>query len=142
MKWKWYHAVRLKKLADFLHQLPKEKFDFKDWVTTQKNGCGTICCALGWMPKVDKRWKWISISQAPYRLIPYCETTAFPSSVYYEQAQEYFGITPSEYCCLFISDYQNYIEYKDFSDPTPKQVARMYYRFIAKKEKIRLANKK
>jgi hypothetical protein len=44
---------RLEKLADFLDKLPREKFNFADLVSEiDKKGCGTVCCAIGWTPKV------------------------------------------------------------------------------------------
>lgn len=53
---------RLRKLIAFLRQLPRRKFDFAEIVTKGKhNGhtCGTVCCALGWMPAVfPKVIKW------------------------------------------------------------------------------------
>lgn len=54
---------RLLKLADFLQELPKEKFDFAHIVREEQNSkgktCGTVCCAVGWLPKIFPRhWKW------------------------------------------------------------------------------------
>lgn len=39
---------RLDKLIKFLEELPEEKFDF----STVIDGCGTVCCAIGWTPKL------------------------------------------------------------------------------------------
>ena len=50
---------RLQKLADFLLELPADRFDYSAWVEEDDGECGTVCCAIGWMPKVDpKKWKW------------------------------------------------------------------------------------
>src|SRR3990167_4454422 len=45
---------RLLKLAAFLEKLPAEKFDISNWITKlgNKNGCGTVACAVGWCPKI------------------------------------------------------------------------------------------
>lgn len=45
---------RLLKLAEFLEQLPSESFDFSSFVDSydQEKECGSVCCAIGWMPKV------------------------------------------------------------------------------------------
>lgn len=134
MKWKWYHAVRLKKLADFLWQLENEKFNFGSWVFKEENGCGTVCCALGWMPKVDKRWEWVL----------HLKTIRYGSFAPPSGGETYFGITSDEFLGLFLPMGQKlYINYKNLDvNATPKQVANMYYKFIKRKEKIRLANKK
>lgn len=38
--------------AEFLKNLPEEKFDMKNWVSDEdmENVCGTVCCAAGWLP--------------------------------------------------------------------------------------------
>lgn len=43
---------RLKKLADFLENLPPEKFYFGSVIRAHENGCGTVACAMGWTPQV------------------------------------------------------------------------------------------
>ncbi len=60
------NAKRLLKLADFLDKLPRAKFDFgviamqdgKPMLEALKAGkerCGTVACAIGWMPAVFPR---------------------------------------------------------------------------------------
>ncbi len=64
-------AYRLNELADFLADLPREKFDYASVVQTpaaQKvptcgvealANCGTTCCAMGWMPAIwPQDWRW------------------------------------------------------------------------------------
>jgi hypothetical protein len=41
---------RLQKLADFLKELPEEKFDYS--ALRNESECGTIACAVGWCPEV------------------------------------------------------------------------------------------
>jgi len=46
---------RLRKLIAFLRALPRAKWDFNSVVKKWKeNGhaCGTVCCAIGWVPKI------------------------------------------------------------------------------------------
>lgn len=53
---------RLKALATFLEKLPVKKFNFRTIVSEakEKSLCGTVCCALGWMPKVSPdAAKWV-----------------------------------------------------------------------------------
>lgn len=44
---------RLEKLATFLDVLPPKKFWFGTLISDMDSkGCGTVCCAIGWTPKV------------------------------------------------------------------------------------------
>lgn len=93
---------RLQKLHDFLIKLPEKKFDFSSYVTkTDDKGCGTICCAAGWLPRVDpKNWKWVNINTALYssmRLkIDSTDNAEF-------DLRKYFGINENLYNNLFES---------------------------------------
>ncbi len=54
------HADRLEKLASFLEQLPRKKFDFSAIVCgtdmpRKDLGCGSQACAIGWCPVVFPR---------------------------------------------------------------------------------------
>lgn len=46
---------RLEPLYTFLEKMDNEKFYFGDFVSEfdEKKECGTVCCALGWMPAID-----------------------------------------------------------------------------------------
>lgn len=44
---------RLEKLAAFLDKLPKKRFDFN--TMREERDCGTVACAIGWMPEVFPR---------------------------------------------------------------------------------------
>ena len=48
---------RLNKLASFLDDLPRKKFYFGEVVRDGDVSavCGTVCCAMGWAPKVFPR---------------------------------------------------------------------------------------
>jgi hypothetical protein len=41
---------KLRQLAQYLRKMPAKKFDFGTWME-KKPGCGTVCCAAGWIPK-------------------------------------------------------------------------------------------
>jgi hypothetical protein len=45
---------RLLKLADFLDELDDSKFNFSHVIEKYdtENNCGTVCCAMGWVPVV------------------------------------------------------------------------------------------
>ena len=43
----------------FLETLDPRKFDFRNWVTEfGKFDCGTVCCAVGWLPSISDKWVW------------------------------------------------------------------------------------
>ena len=55
------HKARLLKLADFLAQLPPDRFNFATWVGDTEwqqgllaQGCGTTACALGWATAIPE----------------------------------------------------------------------------------------
>ncbi len=45
---------KLRQIAQYLRKLPAKKFDFGTWME-QKKGCGTVCCAAGWIPKAFEK---------------------------------------------------------------------------------------
>lgn len=48
------NKTKLLKLIDFLKNLPEEKFYFGSVVDSfdKENNCGTVCCAIGWLPAI------------------------------------------------------------------------------------------
>lgn len=40
------------KMLEFLKTLDKDKFSFHKVVDKYENGCGTVCCVVGWFPKI------------------------------------------------------------------------------------------
>jgi hypothetical protein len=72
-----------------MRQLPSEKFDFSDWVREfdDEHQCGTVCCAAGWLPRVDpEHWMW----RDSRGRIP--ELISDPNPDVDVDLQEYFGI--------------------------------------------------
>lgn len=43
---------RLLKIVDFHKALPDANFDFSTVVSKHENGCGTVCCVIGNLPKI------------------------------------------------------------------------------------------
>lgn len=119
---------RLERLAKFLDKLPREKFNFRDWVTetNKSNRCGTVCCAVGWMPLVDPRsWRWgrrnrrlvVKLASAP---------DAWPTLA----AAEYFGLQFQQVERLFVAPDRATAE-----RTRPTTVARHIRAFIARQRK-------
>jgi len=96
---------RLLKLARFLEKLPASKFDFSEIVTFSKkvrgHECGTVCCAIGWTPKVfPKTWKWEEYYD--FLLVARKDLPEKRGEDWHEQVCDFFGITGSELNGLFV----------------------------------------
>lgn len=119
------HIKRLEKLAAFLDKLPRKKFDFSILVAERdEDGCGTICCAIGWIPAVFPKL----ITWREMRTLTITKVTWF-----------LFGIFNGEdtYRLFFPRSSTNRASALPPS-ATPKQVAREIRKFICEK----LAQKK
>lgn len=91
------HKDRCAKLIAFLKELPPEKFDMENYVTEAKNGCGTVCCAVGWMLAVfpeDFKWRKLPCGRGVY--VECVDLDWFSSSV---GALDFLGL-PRD-CTLF-----------------------------------------
>ena len=57
----------LEKLVDGLKSLDKKQFKYDEYVAEFRGGCGTICCAYGWMPKFvpEAKIAWIVVHGQP-----------------------------------------------------------------------------
>lgn len=112
---------RLLKLAKFLRKLPREKFDYSVLVKQTENGCGTVCCAVGWMPAVDPRnWKWVADGT-----VPVVRGNGDRTQL------EYFSINNTEFSLLF-TPWFLFTTPPDAPqrDATPKQVAAHIEKFV------------
>lgn len=88
---------RLLKLAAFLRKLPAEKFNINDVVTRWDNNCGSICCAMGWTPKVfPKLIQWTPNGPYKLKLCREAEGEHFD-----EVAVKLFKISFFQVSCLF-----------------------------------------
>ncbi len=137
-------AKRLLKLAAFLRKLPRQKFDFCTFVSQGglpplealakgKHRCGTVACAIGWMPAVFPRLTEYQLSSDEADAEAVCVKT--PGIVDYVTgfavAREVFGIDELDSHFLFDP---GWISDDDRAAPganaTPKQVARHIERFV------------
>jgi len=113
---------RLQKLHDFLIELPEHKFYYGEYVDkcNWDDNCGTVCCAMGWMPEVDpKNWKW-----GDNGFIPNLKKGS--STFIRPDARRYFGIGASLYNHLFMPNFQTtrYYDGKRLeASSSPKEVA-------------------
>lgn len=121
---------RLLKLASFLRELPRNRFNYSRWVDANWQGkadlsCGTSACALGWattMPtfrRLGLRLK--QYSGGGYVLMKKGDGETIGSI---PAASEVFGITWDQATHLFIPA-------EGEERATPKQVAKKIERFVA-----------
>lgn len=133
-------ARRLLKLAEFLREVPKEKFDFGilafqngkpmlEALKAGKTACGTVACAIGWMPAVFPRslvWKkvWAGGHGLQVRLKgrPYTDFNA---------AEVFFGITHDQSSWLFNPDP---VDGGLAATVSAKQVARRITTFVRREQ--------
>jgi hypothetical protein len=82
---------RLLKLAEFLEQLPSEDFNFNSFVEEYdvQNECGSVCCAIGWMPHVfPDLCKWVKHTS----FLCIVEVESKKGKLAFEAAEEIFDI--------------------------------------------------
>lgn len=129
------NKYRLLKLARFLESLEDKAFDFKNVVSKHENSCGSVCCAIGWTPKVfPELIKWFKDPldwENKLRLEmngKVCD--------YLKAAVDIFGITRDESIMLFSPMYR--LEWWDdrvFSGSVrPYEVALSIRKFVEWKE--------
>ena len=139
------HAKRLRKLADFLHTMPKEKFDFGtiglqhglpplDALKAGHTRCGTVACAIGWMPAVFPRvckWsaptyfhRWLSVLSKKHKRVRD-----------FALAERFFGLSADEALYLFQPDHEFEGQRGLSSAASPERVAQHIRRFVARKRK-------
>src|SRR5438093_919703 len=101
------NTKRLLKLADFLDELPREKFDFgqiayqggKPMAEALKLGavrCGTVACAIGWMPAVWPRelnWRERKMWYNKAINVVLCNDERVMN---YDVAENWFGLTETQ----------------------------------------------
>lgn len=123
---KAYHRQRLLKLAAFLEELPRKRFDYDQWVGFSWKGnpalsCGTTACAMGWATTIPAfRRLGLRLSDDGYPINVRTGET-FAVSV----AADLFGVDDSDAHFLFVP-----ASFKE-RRATPKQVARKIRRFVA-----------
>ena len=127
-------ASRLGRLSEYLKTLPVSAWDFARTVTQldPNDGCGTICCAIGWLPMLwPEHWSWIRpIGAEPDEIrIRYATN---PRRTFLDVA-DFFRITTVEALTLFAPNRQA-APWNDApleATATAKDVARSIDRFLA-----------
>ncbi len=126
-KMKTYHVNRLKKLAEYLYELPpQEYFNMTDWF---KGGCNTASCALGHACTIK------SFKKAGLRAIAPLISCGNYYPIYknlrgFSAAKEFFGIEYSESLHLFSKDSYNKVN-------SPQEVANAIIGFLYQKNIIK-----
>lgn len=125
------HKRRLLKLAAFLDTLPRAKFDFSiiarqdglPFLKALKAGdkaCGTVACAVGWMPAVFPRaFRWDTGGTV------YPKNLSGVTGLDLYAAGQFFGLPDNDINYLFTPDSSGLRE-----KATPKQVARHIRRYV------------
>lgn len=103
---------RVKRFIKFLKKLPKKKFDFISVVTefdeVDGNICGTVCCAVGWLPSFDSdKFKWhVDVfnegCKSRFFGVPYVNGEEIENDLC-----DYFGMTSEEVDAIFYNLVEN-----------------------------------
>lgn len=123
---------RFIKLADFLEELPEQDFYFGDVVKCGTHECGTVCCAIGWTPRIFPdlvRWR----KECPNGKVDGLEMNGVEAD-YDEVAETAFGIPRGMAENLFCPHAQYCVHgsiknLNSFS--SPKDVAAMMRQFLS-----------
>lgn len=142
------HADRLLKLADFLHALPPEKFDFGVVVNgpdmpRKELDCGSVGCAVGWCPVVfPKLVKYRKIKQRglfirnTYVVVAKDLRGHTPTYHLAAVGKLLFGLSHDQSHGLFNPGDQDKIGYAYLGrNASNKQVAAIIRRFVARERK-------
>lgn len=115
---------RLNKLANFLEKLNPKKFNLSIIAKKDKKNpeCGTVCCAIGWMPQVFPRtFKWRLFPWSNQLSVVEIEDEEIED---FDAADKYFGLKGQESSYLFMPEYYRY------GKRQPKDVAKRIRDFI------------
>jgi hypothetical protein len=115
---------RLLKLAAFLDELPRRKFDFGFFGNP---ACGTAGCAIGYCPIAFPRF-WKVVDETPV-------TRNCPYSGAGRGAAKFFGLSQNDVDYLFYPELRDAVKMCPLlRTATPKAVAKHIRSFIAEKE--------
>jgi hypothetical protein len=128
------NVERLKKLADFLDNVPPEKFDMACWSNGEKpkpldHPCKTVACAVGWATALfhDEGFVLENVVVDAYsgtmRLVPF-----YRYSEGWLAVTEFFELSPSDAAFLFRAPYHH--------SPGPREVAERIRTFIYEEELV------
>jgi len=125
------------KVIDFLKALSTEKFNFEKVITNHKvdnqgHICGTVCCAVGWFPKIfpgEVEWDWdrycagqISVRQTNGDGRGYIETAAKMLDI--SEAHAFVLFTPGQH-------YKVDLCIPNPEEVTPLEVAEMLEQYVS-----------
>lgn len=135
---KAYHKKRMQKLIDFLRELPREKFNYNQWIEFKDyqsyHPCKTVCSATGWLPKIDPR-NWIVRKNYEYSPFGVPVFKWDIGSGVYSNLSKYFGISYDDVLRLFVyaGKTMDYWENRNgLNKITPKKIARVLQNFLDK----------
>jgi hypothetical protein len=138
---KHFHFNRLERLADFLYEIPRQKWDFStvmelgekpplEALAAGKHKCGTMGCAVGWAPALFRRdLKWTNVGSGSYQMLialrnPTPEQREnirrADAGPFWATVCEYFGLTHPE--ALFLFNPEGYIDPNEFNPDRKKYV--------------------
>lgn len=148
MNREYIYKRRLLKLADFLDQLPEERFYYARWVGSDWEGkanlsCGTTACALGWATTIP------AFRRLGLRLIKDPWSGTIVTMKYYDYinnasadaANVIFGLSRVEFEYLFIPSNESCTILPEYglnqpspnANATPKDVAEHIRKFVGAK---------
>ena len=135
---------RLLKLADFLDELPKERFDYREWVDNNWNGkldisCNSKACAFGWASTIKSFRKLglrlMKTQNFGYGYICLAKEDGTTYGDEFVAGRVIFGLTEEETSFLFIPNHPYDLDdgnelCSPSDEATPKQVAKHIRKFV------------
>lgn len=106
------NTAKLLEFADWLEKnIKPEQFEFSEVVNTwDENSCGTVCCAVGWLPAFDERVKWRNKSDNVIMIQEITDTSLNVLTGYGEVAAAVFDMDTMDANSLFAPSEQYKIE--------------------------------
>lgn len=119
----------LEKLIQFLEKLEPNRFKFSEVISqVDVRGCGSVCCAIGWTPKVFPRLVRWGLSCLRIK-----QKREFVEQPYHVVAARLFGLSNRLCCNLFCPNCQC-MAHEDLPDcgrhSSPQEVAAMLRKFL------------
>lgn len=137
----YVYKRRLLKLAEFLDNLLRKRFNYNKWVNSDWKGkpdlsCGTKACALGRSSTIP------SFRKLGVRLFQHFDgsgyvglvnTESLSTDAPYQVSREIFDLDAEEHLYLFAPEYSNEYGISPSKQATPKQVAKHIRDFVKRK---------
>lgn len=116
------HKKRLLKLADFIEGVKPKMFDIG--YIAQKLDCGTVCCAIGYLPQVFPRHFKYGVDDYLHEDVIFISLKKRPDIWDDAAAADFFGLTSNEIEYLFMPQQYQYRNVR------PKTVAKRIRRVV------------